>query len=120
MELKRILEILAPSPVQIKQELLSLFSPEQASVKHSNWSRLVHFGKSAPKTEVIWQVMEEADFRCESCASQYRITLDHIDDNPTNHDKSNLQCLCTPCNTEKANGSKNEGGQVAIFEEFFQ
>ena len=120
MELPEILQILAPPPVQVKQELLSLFSPEAPSGKRSNWIRLEAVGHAAPVTAVIWKVMLDADFRCAKCSSQYRITLDHIDDDATNHDESNLQCLCTPCNTEKANGVKNPGGQVVIFEEFFQ
>lgn len=80
------------------QALLAAFSPIQASALKQNWERSSNFGHSAPSTAEIWRKFEESNFKCSSCGSQYRITLDHSDNDPLNHRYENLVVLCFECN----------------------
>lgn len=78
--------------------LLGAMSPIQPPALRQNWSNSRRYGNSAPSTKEIWMLFVEADFRCTACGSQRRITLDHVDGDPTNHLISNLRVLCSECN----------------------
>jgi len=98
------------------QALLAAFSPIQASALRQNWMRSSNFGNTAPTTKDIWRKFEEADFRCSNCGSQYRITLDHSDNNPLNHEYSNLVVLCFECNRGRsAKATRDRQHQLRIY-----
>ena len=121
MESHDVLRILCPTPLELKREFLTKFAPLQPSTIKQNWRQNKKFGFSSPETGDLWNLMEENDFRCVSCKSQYRIQIDHIDDDNKNHSLDNLQLLCRSCNTIKSikGGIKNPNAQVVIFTEFF-
>lgn len=47
----------------------------------------------------------KAEPLCRTCAAKSKLTpavaVDHIDNDPTNNDRSNLQSLCIPCHNRK-------------------
>lgn len=98
------------------QSLLAAFSPLQASALKQNWERSSNFGNSAPSTQDIWRKFEESNFRCSFCGSQYRITLDHADNNPCNHAYANLVVLCFECNRGRsAKATRDRKHQLRIY-----
>lgn len=119
MELATVLNFLAPTPDEVKMAILSKFSPLQPGVIRQNWRTSSKFGYDAPKTSVFWALLQESDFRCSICSSQYRVSIDHINGDNTDHRSENLQVLCTPCNISKANdGVRNPDSQYVIMSEF--
>lgn len=64
----------------------------------SNWKKLRHFNFSAPQAKVVEEVFNRADFKCEECDTQLRLSIDHRDLDSTNHAKENLGIKCMPCN----------------------
>lgn len=98
------------------QALLAAFSPIQASALRQNWLRSSNFGNTAPTTQDIWRKFEEANFRCSQCRSQYRITLDHVDNNPLNHSLDNFVVLCFECNRGRsAKATRDKNHQLRIY-----
>ena len=126
MELvKEFLTKLEISEEDALQALLAAFSPIQASALKQNWERSSNFGNCAPSTADIWRKFEESSFRCSKCGSQYRITLDHADNNPLNHAYENLVVLCFECNRGRsAKATRDQKHQLrvylAIIEHFHQ
>jgi 5-methylcytosine-specific restriction endonuclease McrA len=119
-EISQLIFHFAPKIDEFKLALLSTFAPPNPATTRSNWRRLKAFGNDAPLTEVLRNVLEEADFRCQKCRGSLRINIDHVDDNNKNHEANNLQVLCTKCNIKKANkGIKNEDAQFVIYSEFW-
>lgn len=49
---------------------------------------------------------------CEHCNKKWesgkKFDVDHIDNNPSNNDPSNLQTLCRQCHSKKTKGDRNE------------
>jgi len=114
-ELDEFLKITGASEDEALKALISAFAPLQPSALRQNWLRSKDTGNTAPATAEIWQKFEEADFRCVTCGSQLRITLDHIDGDGKNHALSNLQVLCFSCNREKSRkgtGDKDHGLRI--------
>ena len=122
MELAVVLDFLAPSPIEVKSALLSKFSPLQPGVMKQNWRSNKKFGYDSPSTREFWDLYQKADFRCSICSSQYRISVDHINQDNKDHRLENLQILCTPCNISKATagGLKNPDAQYVIVSEFMK
>lgn len=115
-QVKEFLDTLKISDDDALQALLAAFSPLQASALRQNWIRSSNFGHDAPSTEEIWEKFEESKFRCSVCGSQYRITLDHSDNDPTNHAYDNLVVLCFECNRARsAKGTKDKQHQLKIY-----
>ena len=55
---------------------------------------------SLPPT-LRYKILERDNFRCVSCGATARdrlLEVDHIDNNPTNHNETNLRILCEVCN----------------------
>jgi Zn finger protein HypA/HybF involved in hydrogenase expression len=117
MELVReFLDKMEISEEDALQALLAAFSPLQASALRQNWMKNISFGNSAPSTADIWRKFEEANFKCSLCGSQYRITLDHADDNPRNHSYENLVVLCFECNRARSTkATRDKGHQLRIY-----
>ena len=115
-----MLGLLSPSSTEVKMALLSKFSPVQPGVMKQNWRYSKKFGYSSPSTTEFWDLFYKSDFRCSVCSSQYRISVDHINQDNKDHRLENLQILCTPCNVSKANGGvRNPDAQFVIVSEFF-
>ena len=119
MELVDVLKFISPSSIEVKMALLSKFSPLQPGVMKQNWRNNKKFGYDSPSTSEFWDLFQKYDFRCSICSSQYRISVDHINEDNTDHRLENLQILCSPCNVSKANdGLKNPDAQYVIMSEF--
>lgn len=60
--------------------------------------------------KVRFKVLEAAGYRCKLCGCTanegYRIEIDHIDNDATHNELSNLQVLCSRCNKGKAWASR--------------
>jgi 5-methylcytosine-specific restriction endonuclease McrA len=63
-----------------------------------------HRKRLSDKTRYL--VLSRDNFRCVTCGGTaqdcHRIEIDHIDNDPSNNDISNLQTLCSRCNKGKA------------------
>ena len=71
---------------------------------------LKHYRKLPPEAykkrkhllaRVRYQLLKEHPF-CTVCGAKERLEIDHIDNDPTNNDLSNLQVLCDLCNAGKS------------------
>jgi hypothetical protein len=97
-ETLRFLRLLEVPEGEALKALLGVFVPIQPGALSGTWKKRKGYDENVPTGAEIWKIFEEADFRCESCGSHYRITLDHKDKNSQNHDRKNLQVLCHTCN----------------------
>lgn len=88
--------------------LLSAFGPPQPGAVSGAWRKNAHYGNSAPASELLWNLLETADFRCNECRSTLRLTFDHIDKNATNHARENLRVLCFTCNRKRVGSSSTD------------
>ena len=114
--IKEFIEKIDISQDDALEALLSAFAPAQASALRQGWITHDRFGHSSPSTKDIWKKFEDADFRCNDCGSQYRISLDHIDSNPLNHSLDNLAVLCSACNRGKSSkGTRDKKHQLRIY-----
>lgn len=53
-----------------------------------------------PSHEIYWHILRQAGRncrQCETCGSDYKLTVHHIDGNPFNNSLENLQVLCWHC-----------------------
>lgn len=60
--------------------------------------------RSRLKPGLRYKILERDNFRCRLCgcdASKSLLEVDHIDNDATNNDESNLQTLCYECNIGK-------------------
>lgn len=115
-ELTEFIVRFAISEEDALQALLGAMSPIQPPALRQNWLVNKRFGNAAPSTKEIWQLFVDADFRCTKCRSQRRITLDHIDRDPTNHNVNNLRVLCASCNrAENKKSTQDEDHQLKIY-----
>ena len=56
------------------------------------------------------QVIREQSGICAICRKAFAAELDHIDGNPWNKDRANLQGLCKPCHRAKTHQQRNIAG----------
>ena len=96
-ELKTFLTTFGVTEEEALKALISVFTPCSPGVVRQGFRRCAEYGTAAETTE-IWNLMVAADFRCELCGSQYRITIDHKDRNKANNRPDNLRVLCAACN----------------------
>jgi len=53
-----------------------------------------------PSHEIYWNILRQGgrnDKECETCSSDYKLTIHHRDGNPFNNSLENLQILCWHC-----------------------
>ena len=114
--IKEFIEKIDISQDDALEALLSAFAPPNPAPLRQSWRLNSRFGNSAPTTPDIWRKYEDADFRCSDCGSQYRITLDHVDSNPSNHSLDNLAVLCSACNRGKSSkATRDKKHQLRIY-----
>ena len=97
-ELEAFLQRFSISEDDALKALIGAFSPIQPPALRQGWCNSRRYGNCAPSTKEIWSLFVNADFRCALCQSQRRITLDHINGDPTDHSVANLRVLCADCN----------------------
>lgn len=98
LKLIEIMKLLNVSEVDAIKSILNLVSPPPPPATRQNWTRLSTFGHSAPTTKELWKKLEESNFKCHRCESQMRLSFNHIDGNPKNHQLDNLEVICFACN----------------------
>ena len=109
-KLKELMIFLDVSEEDAIKSILNLVSPPPPPATRQNWCRLSTFGHSAPSSQDLWQKLVEADFKCQKCHSQMRLSFNHIDGNAKNHTLSNLEVICFACNrmvSKKGTTDKN-------------
>lgn len=115
-ELQAFMERLGISPDDALKALIGAFSPVQPPALRQGWRASKRYGNSAPTTKEIWAMFEAADFRCTSCGSQRRITLDHKNNDPTDHSLENLEVLCSECNRGRnAKATRDTDHQLRVY-----
>ena len=116
--IKELISLLGINQDDVLRAVLSVYSPCQPGVIKQSWSNRKNYGP-APDPEVIWSIFVAYDFRCMMCGSQYRISLDHIDDDTFNGHPSNLRVLCQQCNRGKQlRGTKEKDKTLRIYKAF--
>ena len=103
--LSRFIELTGITEDEALAALVSACSPPQIPAMRASWRRLDYFGRDAPTQDTLKDLFEEADYRCVECSSQLRLTVDHTNNDPTDHSPSNLQVLCFSCNRSKGKGA---------------
>jgi hypothetical protein len=100
-ELAKLISLLGKLGLSVDdaiEAVVSRVGPPGASGVLSNWKKLKHFNYSGPSSQVIENVFKQADFMCEKCGTQLRLSVDHMDRDATNHNELNLALKCMPCN----------------------
>jgi len=115
IELKDFLEIFQVTEHEAMMAVLTMISPGSPGATTANWRANSNFGNSAPETNVLWELMKKAKFRC-ACGSQVGIQFHHVNGDSTDHATENLKLLCRACHGE-SEGKKNfnVGPRIAIF-----
>ncbi|OGQ45862.1 MAG: hypothetical protein A3I05_08255 [Deltaproteobacteria bacterium RIFCSPLOWO2_02_FULL_44_10] len=93
-----VMKLLEVSETDAIKAILNLISPPPPPATRQNWTRLSTFGHSAPTSQDLWAKLEEANFKCQKCRSQMRVSFNHINGNATDHQLSNLEVVCFSCN----------------------
>ena len=115
-----LINLLGLSDDDILRALLSVYSPCQPGSIKAAWNNRKNYGP-APSSSEIWSLYERYDFRCIKCGSQYRISIDHINDDRFDSDPKNLQVLCQSCNRAKQKiGLKNKDAQVKVYKSLME
>jgi len=112
-----IMELLDVSEEDAIKAILNLVSPPPPPATRQNWTRLSTFGHDAPTTKDLWRKLEEADFRCQKCGSQMRLSFNHINSNPKDHRLENLEVICFACNrlvSQKGTKDNNHHYKLAV------
>lgn len=115
--LKEIMELLEVSESDAIKAILNLVSPPPPPATRQNWTRLSTFGHDAPTTKDLWKKLEESDFRCHRCGSQMRLSFNHINSNPKDHQLENLEVICFACNravSQKGTKDSNHHYKLAL------
>ncbi len=97
-KLRELMTLLDVSEDDAIKSILNLVSPPPPPATRQNWCRLSTFGNSAPSSKELWAKLVEADFKCQKCSSQMRLSFNHIDGNAKNHALTNLEVICFACN----------------------
>lgn len=114
-EIERFLTAFGVTDEEALKALISVFTPCSPGVVRQGFRRCAEYGTAA-ETNEIWQLMVAADFRCEICHSQYRITIDHKDRDKTNNRVDNLRVLCVACNrAQNSRGVANPNLGLTIY-----
>src|SRR5208283_145005 len=115
-----LINLLGLSDDDILRALLSVYSPCQPGSIRQSWNNRKNYGPS-PSSAEIWSVYEKYDFRCVKCGSQYRISINHINNDRFDSDTKNLQVLCQSCNRAKQKrGIKNKDAQVKVYKSIME
>lgn len=115
-ELIEFMERFGVSEDDALKALLGAMSPIQPPALRQGWTHSMRYGNKAPSTKEIWKLFVDSDFRCTKCNSQRRITLDHINGDPTDHSPENLRVLCAECNRgENAKATRDIDHQLRIY-----
>jgi len=93
-----LLEILGLDLQDAIDAVIFCVGPSGAAGRKSNWKRSPYFKHSAPSVKTFNSVYVRDGYRCSKCGTQLRLSVDHIDGDPTNHAEENLRILCGPCN----------------------
>jgi hypothetical protein len=110
------MDVLGLEEEDILAALVGCFGPPQPSGVVSYWKKHDYYGNSSPTTELIKNIYEKNDYRCTKCGSQIRLTIDHKNGDPTDHNESNLKLLCLCCNRKKSTRSiKTENHKLKIY-----
>ena len=116
----KLINLLELSDDDVLRALLSVYSPCQPGALRQSWNSRKNYGP-APSSFDIWSIYEKYDFRCVNCKSQYRISLDHINDDKHDSDIKNLQVLCQSCNRAKQKrGVKNKDLQIKVYKSLIE
>jgi 5-methylcytosine-specific restriction endonuclease McrA len=106
---------------EIRRALISYFSAPDEFTTAGNWRNGKRYGNSSPPPSVFRELLEEYNYQCGNCDEASKLTFDHIDGDPTNHDKSNLMVLCFLCNRAKSKkGVKRPNFKVTVFERMIE
>ena len=92
------MRLLDVSEKDAMKAILNLVSPPPPPATRQNWTRLSTFWNNAPTTQDLWKKLEAADFRCQKCWSQMRLSFNHINSNAKDHTLENLEVICFSCN----------------------
>jgi 5-methylcytosine-specific restriction endonuclease McrA len=115
-----LINLLGLSDDDILRALLSVYSPCQPGSIRQSWNNRKNYGPS-PSSIEIWSIYEKYDFRCAQCRSQYRISIDHINNDRFDSSPKNLQVLCQSCNRAKQKrGIKNKDAQVKVYKSLME
>lgn len=90
-------------PNEIALHNLSLYTKHGLVPQPERERGLITKKKAVIPPSLRWLVWERDDFTCKDCGSRKQLSIDHIVPEslggPT--EESNLQTLCTPCNSRK-------------------
>lgn len=115
-----LINLLGITEQDVLKSILSVCSPCQPGALKQSWNNRRNYGQS-PEPSEIWSLYEKYDFRCAKCKSQYRICIDHINDNNHDNNPNNLQVLCQSCNrTKQKGGIKNKDGKIRFYNAFIK
>ena len=118
--INELISLLKLSEDDVLRALLSVYSPCQPGALHQAWNKRKNYGP-APTAKEIWEIYKKYDFRCTTCGSQYRISLDHIDNDQFKSNPDNLQVLCQSCNRSKQKrGVKYKDTQLKVYKTFME
>ncbi|MBI5450123.1 MAG: hypothetical protein HY940_02085 [Gammaproteobacteria bacterium] len=115
--LKELMDLLDVNETDAIRAILNLVSPPPPPATRQNWTRLSTFGHSAPTTQDLWQKLEDANFRCDHCRSQMRLSFNHINGNAKDHRLNNLEVICFSCNraiSKKGTRDSNQHFKIAV------
>ncbi|MDZ5516647.1 HNH endonuclease [Vibrio fluvialis] len=101
-EIQEFLKIFEIPEEEALAALIGSFGPPQASGIGGYWRKHSHFGNKSPSTAVIKGIYSSNDYRCHSCGSQKRLSIDHSNGVATDHSIENLKLLCFSCNRGKS------------------
>lgn len=107
-KLIEVMNLLEVSETDAIKAILNLVSPPPPPATRQNWTRLSTFGHNAPTTQDLWTKLEEANFKCQKCSSQMRISFNHINGNAKDHGLSNLEVVCFACNRKVSKKGTND------------
>ena len=98
LKLSEIMDLLEVSETDAINAILNLVSPPPPPATKQNWNRQTTFGNAAPETKDLWGKLIDADFRCNKCSSQMRLSFNHKNGDATDHHVDNLEVICFSCN----------------------